>query len=406
MNNQQLSAATFLLTDQDDYSADQERLNRAIMQFIKDHWHHDEHAVFVLTGDAGTGKSAAIARTFSHIQRLARQKSGFLAGSQNNLLVNHQEMLKIYQEVAGADTVLHKKDFAKPTPFINDHAKTGVRNDITFVDEAHLLLTQPDRFNRFDQHNQLTEIIRHSRVVVLVFDPHQVLKLKSYWDWPRLHAVIDHYPHQIFDLSHQFRIKGAQTVADWINAFTAGQILPIPATDHYDFHVYTDGTPLYQHVRMVNQRHGLARMLATADFPFTVFGNKTWYVHAGSLRLPWDKINMTSTPWAQLPKTINEVGSIYTIQGFDLNYAGIVLGPAIGYDPHTQKLQIHLDQYQDTEAFKNRSDIPDLAQAKTQIIRNSLNVLLKRGRLGVGIYATDPNLRQALIEAAQESGRP
>lgn len=40
--------------------------------------------------------------------------------------------------------------------------------------------------------------------------------------------------------------------------------------------------------------------------------------------MPWDQYNYTATPWAEIPSTINEVGSIYTCQGFDLNYAGII----------------------------------------------------------------------------------
>ena len=35
--------------------------------------------------------------------------------------------------------------------------------------------------------------------------------------------------------------------------------------------------------------------------------------------------------WAEQPQTIDEVGSTYTIQGFDLNYAGVILGPSVKY---------------------------------------------------------------------------
>ncbi|AEX77669.1 DNA/RNA helicase domain-containing protein [Corynebacterium diphtheriae] len=35
--------------------------------------------------------------------------------------------------------------------------------------------------------------------------------------------------------------------------------------------------------------------------------------------------------WAEKPHTINEVGSIFTIQGFDLNYAGVIIGPSVQY---------------------------------------------------------------------------
>lgn len=403
MSSESLAAATFLLTDAEKFSPDQEHLTQALLAFIRTHLPRRDHAVFVITGDAGTGKSAALAQAFTHLQTMARNRAdGLLAGTRNTLLVNHQEMLKIYQEVAGASTVLHKKDFQKPTPFINAAARTGIMNDVTFVDEGHLLLTQPDRYNRFNQDNQLAEIIRRSWVTVLVFDPHQVLKLKSYWDWPRLHQVIDQRPHTVFDLDTQFRVAGDAAVHDWINAFTAGQIKPLPAPSDYDLRIFADGTPLYQLIEQRDATAGLARVLATADFPFTVFGPEQWYVTAGTLRLPWDKFSMTATPWAQRPETLHEVGSIYTIQGFDLNYAGVILGPSVGYDPVAHRVTMDIAQYQDQEAFKNRDDLPDLAAAKAQIMRNAINVLCKRGRHGLYLYAVDPILRRVLLSAVHE----
>ncbi|WP_340700921.1 DNA/RNA helicase domain-containing protein [Corynebacterium diphtheriae] len=35
--------------------------------------------------------------------------------------------------------------------------------------------------------------------------------------------------------------------------------------------------------------------------------------------------------WAEKLHTINEVGSIFTLQGFDLNYAGVIIGPSVQY---------------------------------------------------------------------------
>nr|WP_245585259.1 DUF2075 domain-containing protein [Schleiferilactobacillus shenzhenensis] len=398
-----LSAATFLLGPEQTFSPDQEKLAQAVMSFVRQHLPLADHAVFVITGDAGTGKSAVLAHLFASLQTQARSGSGALAGTQNTLLVNHQEMLKIYQEVAGANPVLRKKDFMKPTPFINAAHRSGSLTDVTFVDEGHLLLTEPDRYNRFDQTNQLAEIIRASRVTVLVFDPHQVLKLKSYWDWPRLRTVLAPYPHTLFDLDTQFRVHSQAAVQSWINAFTAGTIAPWPVHPGYDLRVFADGTPLYQRIEQQDARYGLARVLATADFPFTVFGPTKWYVTAGTLRLPWDKISMTATPWAQRPETLHEVGSIYTIQGFDLNYAGIILGPSVGYDPATRQVTVDVTRYQDNEAFKKRSDLPDLTAARAQIMRNAINVLCKRGRHGLYLYAVDPQLRAALL-AAQAKG--
>ena len=89
------------------------------------------------------------------VAKAARATSGELAGTDNKLLVNHNEMLKIYKEIAGTKSYFRKKDFMKPTPFINAYRKAGKRADVVLIDEGHLLLTTPDPYNKFRGHNQL-----------------------------------------------------------------------------------------------------------------------------------------------------------------------------------------------------------------------------------------------------------
>lgn len=86
------------------------------------------------------------------------------------------------------------------------------------------------------------------------------------------------------------------------------------------------------------------------------------------------------------------------VQGFDLNYVGVILGPTIYYDSVSGKVQVNLKEYQDSEAFKSRDDLSDtqLALEKSKTILNSINVL-KRGVHGLYIYAHDQNLRERLL---------
>lgn len=100
----------------------------------------------------------------------------------------------------------------------------------------------------------------------------------------------------------------------------------------------------------------LARILSTSGYPSTLDGGKH-YIKEGKFMLPWDQYNYTSTPWAEIPTTINEVGSIYTCQGFDLNYAGIIIGPPISLIPGTNQLKVNLDKITDVEMFKKRNDL-------------------------------------------------
>ncbi|MCH4172093.1 MAG: DUF2075 domain-containing protein [Lactobacillus sp.] len=394
-----LSEGTFLLDSKAQLTTEQKQLQAQLTQFVTANFQKSTPHLFVIKGDAGTGKSALINELFTNLQQASRHdKTSPFYQTQNYLLINHPEMLKIYQYLAKDNPNLHKKDFQKPTTFINQHHKSAQKADVVFVDEAHLLLTQSDRYNRFEQQNQLAEIIKFSKVVILVVDLKQVLKLKSYWNSQALQNLIDRYPHQIFNLGQQLRVDNP-TMIQWINGFTNDhQILPKVAMPNFDFRIFADGEPLYQQLVQRNQQVGLSRMIATADFPYKL-DNHDWFVKAGSLRLPWDKISDSDMPWAMRPSTIHEVGSIYTIQGFDLNYAGVILGPSVTYDPKTQRVGVKVAAYQDFEAFKNRHDIGDLARAKAQIIMNSVNVLLKRGRKGLYLYACDPDLRAALLAA-------
>ena len=392
-----MSAATFKLTDQAALSPAQQRLETQLFNFITTHLNQEQTGLFVIHGDAGTGKSAVLAAAFSRLQAQSRSKDATpLQGTDNYLVVNHNEMLKIYKQLAGDDPDLRKKDFQKPTPLINRLAKTSQTADVVFIDEAHLLLTQSDRYNRFNGHNQLSELINHSRIVVLVFDTRQVLKLKSYWNNADLAPFLAHYPHATFNLDQQFRVTGNDQVINWIDGFTQGKLLPKPTDANFDLQIFADGQPMYDQIRQQDRRVGLSRMIATADFPYVV-NHGTWYVTAGQLKLPWDKVNLTDEPWALRPETLNEVGSIYTIQGFDLNYAGVILGPSVGYDEAHDRVIVRPERYEDQEAFKKRSDLGNLEPLQQQIIFNSINVLMKRGRYGLYLYAVDPVLRRHLL---------
>ncbi|WP_338208085.1 DUF2075 domain-containing protein [Lactiplantibacillus paraxiangfangensis] len=393
-----MSAATFKLTDQAALSPAQQRLETQLFNFITTHLNQEQTGLFVIHGDAGTGKSAVLAAAFSRLQAQSRRKDATapLQGTTNYLVVNHNEMLKIYKQLAGDDPDLRKKDFQKPTPLINRLAKTNQTADVVFIDEAHLLLTQSDCYNRFNGQNQLSELIKHSRVVVLVFDTKQVLKLKSYWHSADLAPFLAHYPHETFNLDQQFRVTGNDQVINWIDGFTQGKLLPKPTDANFDLQIFADGQPMYDQIRQQDQQVGLSRMIATADFPYVV-NHGTWYVTAGQLKLSWDKVNLTDEPWALRPETLDEVGSIYTIQGFDLNYAGVILGPSVGYDEAHDQVIVRPERYEDQEAFKKRSDLGNLEPLQQQIIFNSINVLMKRGRYGLYLYAVDPVLRRHLL---------
>lgn len=378
-----------------------------VIDFARKHLEQDHPAVYTILGDAGTGKSVVLSQLFARIQKAARiQADSPFYGTHNYFLVNHPEVLKVYKQIAGPIKTLLKKDYQRPTTFINQLDKRNETSDIVVIDEAHLLLSKPDHYNNFYHENQLVEIIKRAKVVILVFDPYQVLRMKSFWTLDRLNELVAPYPHQSYRLKHQFRMTASDELIDWFNNLTDGQIKPLPknAREHYDFRIFDDAELMRQTIVKRNQEVGLSRILSTSGYPSTLDGGKH-YITEGRFKMPWDQYNFTATPWAELPETIDEVGSIYTCQGFDLNYAGIIIGPVISQKPDTNQLQVNLDRFTDTEAFKKRADLTDPDQIiyyEKRMILNALNVILKRGVKGTYLYAHDPLLRKTLVMLDQQ----
>ncbi|CAJ2233549.1 DUF2075 domain-containing protein [Companilactobacillus paralimentarius] len=380
-----------------DLTKQQQAIFDQILSFTDQGLKSPQKSIFQLNGDAGTGKSVILTQLFLNIETLAKQNK-----TDNYFLVNHPELLKVYQENAGEFDQLRKNRFLRPTTFINRMHKNQQQADVVVIDEAHLLLSESDNYNNFTQKNQLAEIIKLSKVVILVFDAHQVLKLKSYWSDNFLKQII---PNQVnFEsatLTTQMRMQAPQKVLQWINDLTDNlQITPLEQenTDYlsmnstYDFRVYHDAEKMYQALKTKNKEVGESRIVATADYPSTLDGKKH-YVNEGEFHLPWDQYNYSNTTWAQKPETINEIGSIYTVQGFDLNYVAVIIGPSIAYDKNN-RIKIDIDKYEDQEAFKKRhdNDIVNLNDVKKRIILNSMNVLLKRGVKGCFVYFHDSRI--------------
>ncbi|KOY70680.1 DUF2075 domain-containing protein [Apilactobacillus kunkeei] len=387
-------APTKQLTDE------QSRLVEQIKQFAIDHLNDDTHAVFTIYGDAGTGKSVILSKLFYDIQQMVHEKSSPLYQTNNYFLVNHPEILKVYKKMAGSQDNVLKKNFNRPTSFINQNDKNHQDVDITIIDEAHLLLSRGDHYNNFYYDNQLSEIIKRSQITILVFDHRQVLRTKSFWNLERLHHIIDPYTNGEYHLTHQFRMTASDSLVKWINTFTDGKLTPLPADakKDYDFRIFDNAEEMRKAIFARNQEVGLSRIVSTSGYPSTLDGGKH-YVTEPDFKMPWDQYNYTQTPWAEIPETVNEVGSMFTCQGFDLNYVGVILGPPIYLDG--DNVHVEMSKFTDVESLKKRKDMADpveFEKIKEQLVLNSANVLLKRGVKGLYIFVHNQELRKRLLD--------
>ena len=187
---------------------EQQSVFNQIMEFSQNNLQCGKKGVFQLNGDAGTGKSVILTKLFLEIEKKHQ--------TNNYFLVNHPELLKVYQANAGQFKALRKNRFVRPTSFINTMHKKQQTADIVVIDEAHLLLSESDNYNNFRQKNQLEEIIKLSKIVILVYDQRQVLKLKSYWSQSLLDRIVSEQEVQFghATLKTQMRMQAPEKVVN------------------------------------------------------------------------------------------------------------------------------------------------------------------------------------------------
>lgn len=93
--------------------------------------------------------------------------------------------------------------------------------------------------------------------------------------------------------------------------------------------------------------------------------------------------------WAYKPEGIKQVGCIYTAQGFEFDYIGVIIGPDLRYDTEQQCLITDIKEIKDPMLKRNAAYFDNYA-------RNIYRVLMSRGMKGCYVYCCDENLKEYL----------
>ena len=400
---------------------EQEKARELIIQKVAKALENGETKQLIfIDGEAGTGKTVLNSSTFYELYCQAEENHKEL---NCHLLVNHDEQITVYEQIAEKLGLTEKygKVVSKPTTFINNHSEENPV-DVAFIDEAHLLLTQGKQSYRGE--NQLKDIIDRARVTVVMFDENQILTTEQFWE----SQILEQYrnqakkSHNYIILDKQLRMQVDAVTMDWIDSFTKKRELKkIPKTfGGYSIKVFDKPELLDLEIqkRAKESDSALSRVIATYDWEYSSSHKpenrimKYWEVLIGKWHKPWnreleaelsrkEKRSIKGLAWAEQPQTINEVGSTFTIQGFDLNYAGVILGPSVKY--RDGKIVFDPSVSHNEKAVRNRT-LSDGTKKKfgETLIQHEVRVLMTRGVNGMYIYACDPELQAALLAAAKE----
>lgn len=204
--------------------------------------------------------------------------------------------------------------------------------------------------------------------------------------------------HRYYRLTTQMRVQAGADYVEFIRATLRGEDPARPEFGDYDLRLFDDLGKMRLAIQEKDAEAGLSRLIA--GYAWDWVSKKDPEAH--DIELDGEKLrwNSTEKDWINSKKSLNEVGSIHTVQGYDLNYAGVIIGPDLRVDTTSGQIVADRESYRDKKGKENTGHLKDAFGDEDLLvfIRNIYGVLLTRGMRGTYVYVCDPGLRERLRE--------
>ena len=277
--------------------------------------------------------------------------------------------------------------------------------DVLICDEAHRIRkTSNNRFTPASKKSdlaQIDEIIRAAKVSVFFIDDRQVVRPDEIGSVDYIKESASAHKCKIIEfeeLETQFRCNGSDGFINWIN-----NTLGIKRTanaiwnqneETFDFRIFDSPESLEQTIVEKNNQGYKARLTAGFCWNWSEAKNDGTLVNdvvIGDFSRPWNakpeakKLAADipkATLWAHHPNGLNQVGCIYTAQGFEFDYVGVIFGEDLIYDLEKQGWFGNKSKSADNTVKRSKENFIDL-------IKNTYRVLMTRGMKGCYVYFMD-----------------
>jgi DUF2075 family protein len=208
-----------------------------------------------------------------------------------------------------------------------------------------------------------------------------------------------------FHLASQMRINGGNDYVDYVGRVLSGEEVPRQTFGTYDFRFFESAEAMRKEIMKRDREHGLSRLVAGYAWPWNSKADPAAHdIEIEGMQLFW---NRTIVDWINSDTSAEEVGSIHTVQGYDLNYAGVIIGRDLGFDPATGKMVFHRENYFDKKGKENnpRLGITYTDDDLLDYVVNIYRVLMTRGIRGTYVYVCDEDLRNHLEKSLGYTNR-
>ncbi|MEU1123081.1 DUF2075 domain-containing protein [Streptomyces sp. NPDC005899] len=358
--------------------------------------------VVVVTGGPGSGKSVIALSLLGELYR--RGETALHA-------TGSASFTKTMRKIAGA----RKPEVQQLFKYFNSFMDAEPNDlDVLICDEAHRLRkTSANRYTKAalrSDRPQVAELIDAARVPVFLLDQHQVVRPGEMGTKEQIKdaAAARGIDCVVVELDSQFRCGGSEAYVKWV-ADLLGLEGGEPTVWEPDGKVQlltADSPQELEDFLVARREEGAgrkysARMAAGYCWKWTTritpeMTELPRDVVIGSWSRPWNVpgdrslFGAPAAPfWANDPAGFGQVGCVYTAQGFEYDWSGVIMGPDLVW--RTDRWVVVRTASKDPIFTRATPD-----SEVDRLIRHTYKVLLTRGMVGTMIYSTDPETREKL----------
>lgn len=216
--------------------------------------------------------------------------------------------------------------------------------DVLVCDEAHRIReTSNDRYTRKTDRSevpQIDELIQTAKLTIFFIDEYQIVRPNEIGSVDLIkkaalkNGVIEGDIKE-FELKTQFRCSGSDAYLQWLDDVLSVRPSGIAKFDpKMEFKIFDEPVEMMQQLRKHNQeKKNSARIVAGFNWPWSkpnADGSLVSDVKVGKLEMPWEKKD-AFWKWATDDSGMEQVGTVYTAQGFEFDYIGVIFGKDLVY---------------------------------------------------------------------------
>jgi len=360
-----------------------------VIACTKKGFHDKQKRVILIKGGPGTGKSVIAINLMADL---------LLDGYNAHYATGSRAFTTTLRKIIGTRGSIQFKYF--------NSYMSAERNavDVLICDEAHRIRkVSHSRYTpRDDRSNlpQIQELLSSSKVCVFFIDQDQVVRPDEIGsvDYIKNSAKENNCAVHEYELEVQFRCSGSDAFVNWVNNTlgihrTANAIWS--GKDEFVFRIFQSLESLEEAIINKSQRGFKSRMTAGFCWKWSkkpkADGTLHEDVQIDGFRRPWNarpeatrlaKCIPKATLWANDPNGINQIGCIYTAQGFEFDYVGVIFGNDLVYNLDEQEWEGHPENSGDPVVRCSKDKFINL-------VKNTYRVLLSRGLKGCYVYFMD-----------------